>query len=53
MSDPRLDEKPFHLQGNFAPVSEQVTASDLPVARVKLPQRVPDGFHGSWLPDLD
>ena len=25
------DEKPFHLRGNFAPVSEEVTAYDLPV----------------------
>ncbi|MAE94252.1 MAG: dioxygenase [Deltaproteobacteria bacterium] len=24
-----------------------------PIARVKLPQRVPFGFHGSWLPDAD
>lgn len=31
MSAPQPDEKPFHLQGNFAPVSEQVTATDLPV----------------------
>jgi carotenoid cleavage dioxygenase len=23
-----------------------------PLARVALPQRVPNGFHGSWLPDV-
>jgi carotenoid cleavage dioxygenase len=31
-----------------------VDASDFagkPAARVKLPQRVPFGFHGNWLPD--
>ena len=22
-----------------------------PIARIHLPQRVPDGFHGSWVPD--
>ncbi|MFP6639260.1 MAG: carotenoid oxygenase family protein, partial [Myxococcota bacterium] len=24
-----------------------------PIARVKLPQRVPFGFHGSWVPNSD
>ncbi len=29
-ADPAV-EKPFHLQGNFAPVDEEITATDLPV----------------------
>ena len=29
-AEPTL-EKPFHLQGNFAPVDEEVTVADLPV----------------------
>jgi carotenoid cleavage dioxygenase-like enzyme len=111
MAAPATQPKPFHLQGNFAPVRDEVTAVDLPVegalppeltglyarqtanpagadpnsdegwvmsyvydensnetefvilnasdlkkdpvARVKLPQRVPHGFHGSWMPDTD
>ncbi|MFW2332800.1 carotenoid oxygenase family protein [Ilumatobacter sp.] len=24
-----------------------------PIARVPLPQRVPFGFHGSWIPDAE
>ena len=31
MSAPATAEKPFHLQGNFAPVKEEITAFDLPV----------------------
>lgn len=31
MSAPATTEKPFHLQGNFAPVTEEVTGTDLPV----------------------
>jgi carotenoid cleavage dioxygenase len=25
--------------------------SGKPAARIALPQRVPNGFHGSWIPD--
>ena len=32
------DEKPFHLQGNFAPVRDEVTADDLPVAGALPPE---------------
>jgi carotenoid cleavage dioxygenase-like enzyme len=54
-------------EGPFTPVTEEVTAFDLPVtgripaelngrylepvARVHLPARVPLGLHGNWLPD--
>ncbi|MFC9628363.1 hypothetical protein ACFTY8_03550 [Streptomyces mirabilis] len=42
---------PF-LEGAFKPVTEELTAFDLPVTgRVHLPGRVPLGFHGSWIPD--
>ena len=27
--------------------------SDAPTARIHLPQRVPDGFHGAWVPDSE
>jgi len=33
-------------------VMDASNLNEPPVARVKLPQRVPYGFHGSWLPDL-
>jgi carotenoid cleavage dioxygenase len=32
------DEKPFHLQGNFAPVRDEVTAFDLPVTGALPPE---------------
>lgn len=50
---------PF-LEGAFEPVTEELTAFDLPVTgriprelngRIHLPGRVPLGFHGSWIPD--
>jgi carotenoid cleavage dioxygenase-like enzyme len=31
MSEDTSEEKPFHLQGNFAPVKEEITATDLKV----------------------
>ena len=31
MSTAPTEEIPFHLQGNFAPVAEEVEATDLPV----------------------
>ena len=30
--------------------SEFVTTNAAEVARVAMPQRVPSGFHGNWLP---
>ena len=57
-SDPRSDEGwlMFYLHDENREKTEFVIldannfAND-PVARVKLPQRVPYGFHGSWIPD--
>lgn len=37
-------------QSEFVLLDAQNFAAD-PIARVKLPQRVPYGFHGSWSPD--
>jgi carotenoid cleavage dioxygenase len=57
-ADPDSDEG-WVMSYVFDEGSEQselvvLDASDLakdPVARVTLPQRVPYGFHGSWIPD--
>jgi carotenoid cleavage dioxygenase len=78
------DALAFHLRGNFAPVADEATLTDLnvegelprelsgfyvrngpnpqfgasphasrfgapPIARVRIPRRVPFGFHGSWI----
>ena len=39
-----VEKKPFYLKGNFAPVSEEVTAFDLTVRGA-----LPDEIHGSFL----
>jgi carotenoid cleavage dioxygenase len=31
-------------------VLDATRVSKAPLARVKVPRRVPNGFHGSWLP---
>jgi carotenoid cleavage dioxygenase-like enzyme len=49
----------WYLSYVYDPVNDAsdlvvIDASDFegdPVARVRLPQRVPHGFHGNWLPD--
>jgi carotenoid cleavage dioxygenase-like enzyme len=49
----------WYLSYVYDPVNESsdlvvIDASDFegePVARVRLPRRVPHGFHGSWIPD--
>jgi carotenoid cleavage dioxygenase-like enzyme len=42
---------PSHMLGNFVPVPDDLAA--LPAARIHLPRRVPAGFHGNWLPDVE
>jgi len=43
-SNPAVEELPFYLQGNFAPVPEEVTALDLPVEGV-----IPKHLRGLYL----
>lgn len=57
-SDPSSDEGWIMLYAHDENSNETefliLDANDFaadPVARVKLPQRVPYGFHGSWMPD--
>jgi carotenoid cleavage dioxygenase len=57
-ADPRGDEGYLltyvHEEGSDHSELHVLDASDLAkpaLARVTLPQRVPNGFHGSWLPD--
>ena len=42
------DSRPWHLQ---LVIQDATDFSGKAAARVKLPQRVPYGFHGSWMPD--
>ena len=32
-------------------ILEANNIEEKPIARIHLPQRVPDGFHGAWVPD--
>ena len=55
-SDPREDEGwvMSFVYDEGSGKSEILDATDFsgkPVARIALPQRVPNGFHGSWIPD--
>ena len=42
---------PYLCQRSELVASNAMTVAAGPVARIKLPQRVPFGFHGTWLPD--
>lgn len=51
-----------YLSGNYAPVQDELEIKDLildainlknePLARIKLPRRIPNGLHGSWMPGV-